>query len=306
MPRSRRLLLHGEGVYYHLISRTVGQEFLLDTSEKEHLMSLFSHFSSVYFVDLVGFTILDNHFHMLVKSQTANDYSIEEIDRRVKVITNNKKLSSIKQLETVAKLENISEYMKSIKETFSKWYNKKHDRKGYFWSDRFKSILLESGNAVMQCLAYIDLNAVRAKIVELPEKYRWCSIAARKNSAPISKNMSFGGLYRDADLSSSAKLKLYRRYLYACGVHKKCNKGSIPKELAEIEENLGFEIPANQLLISKVRYFTEGLAIGTEGFIKDIYSKFHNNGIYKKSQKIFETELSQEIMSLQKLRVLTS
>ena len=305
MPRPRRILLHGDDVYYHLLSRTVGQDFLMGKEEKEHLLSLFSYYSSLYFVKLVGFSILDNHFHMVVKSETAKDYSQEEVERRIKIRSKKDSLAPSKQLEVIEKLENISDFMKMIKQNFARWYNKKHDRKGHFWSARFGGILLETGNAAMQCLAYVDLNPVRAKIVNLPEKYRWSSISARVNRAPISKNLSFGGLYGDTDLTDAKKLKLYRRYLYACGVTKKMDKGSIPKELADIEERLDFEIPKGRLLRSKVRHFTEGVAIGTESFIKNVHSVFKSRGAFKSRQKVYETKLSPKIMSFNKLRVLS-
>ena len=74
------------------------------------------------------------------------------------------------------KWSNLSEYMKDIKQRFSRYYNKKHNRKGYFWSDRFKSLLVEEGDTLINCLAYVELNACRAGLVKKPEDYRWCSL----------------------------------------------------------------------------------------------------------------------------------
>jgi len=71
---------------------------------------------------------------------------------------------------------NLSEYMKEIKQGFSRFYNRLHKRKGFFWSDRFKSVIVDKGETLINCLAYIDLNPVRAGIVKQPEKYRWCSL----------------------------------------------------------------------------------------------------------------------------------
>jgi hypothetical protein len=49
---------------------------------------------------------------------------------------------------------NLSEYVKDIKQNFSRYYNKNHERKGYFWSDRFKSVLVEDGDTLINLLAY--------------------------------------------------------------------------------------------------------------------------------------------------------
>ncbi len=54
-----------------------------------------------------------------------------------------------------------------------------HNRRGFFWSERFKSVIVDNGDTLINCLAYIDLNPVRAQIVEKPEEYRWSSIGLR-------------------------------------------------------------------------------------------------------------------------------
>jgi len=74
------------------------------------------------------------------------------------------------------KWEDLPEFMRDLKQTFSRFYNKRHDRRGFFWSERFKSVIVDNGDTLINCLAYIDLNPVRAGIVERPEAYRWSSI----------------------------------------------------------------------------------------------------------------------------------
>jgi hypothetical protein len=56
------------------------------------------------------------------------------------------------------KWESLSEYIKEIKQGFSRWYNKRHGRKGFFWGERFKSVIVDNGDTLVNCLAYIDLN----------------------------------------------------------------------------------------------------------------------------------------------------
>jgi hypothetical protein len=46
---------------------------------------------------------------------------------------------------------------------FSRFYNRRHNRRGFFWGDRFKSVIVEKGETLINCLTYIDLNPVRAK-----------------------------------------------------------------------------------------------------------------------------------------------
>jgi hypothetical protein len=63
--------------------------------------------------------------------------------------------------------------MQGLKRRFSQWYNLRHEREGCLWSARFKSVLVESGHAARVMAAYIDLNPVRAGIVEQAQDYRW-------------------------------------------------------------------------------------------------------------------------------------
>lgn len=49
-------------------------------------------------------------------------------------------------------------FMKTLKQRFSSWYNKKHQRKGTLWEARYKSVLVENGHAARTMAAYIDLN----------------------------------------------------------------------------------------------------------------------------------------------------
>ena len=76
------------------------------------------------------------------------------------------------------RLFDLSAFMKELKQRFTGWFNRHHGRVGTLWEGRFKSVLLESGEAVRMVAAYIDLNPVRAGLVDDPKDYRWCSYAA--------------------------------------------------------------------------------------------------------------------------------
>ena len=65
--------------------------------------------------------------------------------------------------------------MKPLKQCFTRWFNREQDRRGTLWEERFKSVLVEDGHAARVMAAYIDLNPVRAGMVEHPKDYRWSS-----------------------------------------------------------------------------------------------------------------------------------
>ncbi|WP_273266794.1 transposase [Flexistipes sinusarabici] len=291
MARTKRFKINGDVGYYHVISRTVGGEFLLGDVEKEKLMSVIMQFSSLYFVSVIGYCIMDNHFHLLVKTLSVEDVNNEELKERLS--RHNKNISNeITESEILRykeKLTDISEYVKSIKMTFSRWYNKRNNRRGYLWGDRFKSVLVESGESLLNMLAYIDLNPVRAKICSKPEEYRWCSFSdrlAKKND----DFLSFEGTEID-------KIEDYVSFVYGVGkLERKSYNGA---EKGKISEDSRPEI---NLWRHRIRYFSDTLVIGSKGFIEYAYKTFEDK-ITKKERKAHKIpiNLPQDLYSIRRL-----
>jgi len=59
------------------------------------------------------------------------------------------------------KLSSLSEFVREIKVGFAGYYNRHHNRRGFFWGDRFKSVIVDKGETLVNCLAYIDLHPVK-------------------------------------------------------------------------------------------------------------------------------------------------
>ncbi len=91
MPRIARMIVKGEPVVYHVVSRTALDGFVLGDVEKDHLLGLIKRLSSVYFAEVLGFCLMGNHFHLLIKMHTGGDCSDEEIKKRFKLYYGNDK-----------------------------------------------------------------------------------------------------------------------------------------------------------------------------------------------------------------------
>ncbi|WP_082863634.1 transposase, partial [Thermodesulfatator autotrophicus] len=226
-----------------------------------------------------------NHFHLLCRMLPENQFSDEEVKQRVKLYYGPKRKiffyeELIKKWRT--KLGNLSRYVQEIKQRFSRWYNRRVDRKGYFWADRFKSVIIETGEALLNCLAYIELNPVRAGIVERPENYRWCSLGYRSRRGTGKNFLSLNlGLSRWENKSEKEKLELLREFVYGKG------------GLGEPERGTG------EIFRQRVRHFTESLAIGSKYFIEKAALKlkiFLGLKQKKKGKKITNKEM--EILAL--------
>jgi len=164
--------MKGEPTVYHVMSRTALEGFVLEDMEKEYLLKLIKRLSRVYFSEVLGFCLMGNHFHLLVRMHPGEDYDDEEIKRRFKLYYGEESKREVNDEEMIRNLRkkwsNLSEYVKELKQGFSRFYNRRHHRKGFFWSERFKSVIVDNGETLINCLAYIDLNPFRAGLVRSP------------------------------------------------------------------------------------------------------------------------------------------
>jgi len=130
--------------YYHVIARCNNNEFLF----KGHrdfvaYTSIMRKYKKLFDFKLFAYSLLNNHMHILLKTGKSAD---------------------------------ISEVIQRINGVFASWYNYAYKRKGHFWQDRFKSYPIEDDDYFLRCQIYIDLNAVRAGIVEHPRDWPHSSV----------------------------------------------------------------------------------------------------------------------------------
>jgi len=298
MVRLRRIRVQGEDAYYHIISRTVHQQYLLGDIEKEVFVKILKRFAEFYFVKVIGYCVMSNHFHLLIKMEPEHKYTDAEIEERVRrnvKLTEGNSIIDIKYYRK--RLENISEYMRQVKQSFSRWYNKVYRVKGTFWSDRYKSILVEPGEALETVLAYLELNPIRAKMVEKPEDYRYSSFGYRASHRK-DKLLSFDGLSFSGMKNAISK---YKQLVYKWGGIEKSGKGKISETVIQNQENAMTTTKTVDYLTHKIRYFTDGLVVGSKLFLKNAYAIFGGKVIMKKGRKTYKTGVGDEILSVRRL-----
>ena len=158
---------------------------------------------------------------------------------------------------------------------FTQSYNKRHDRHGTLWEGRFKSLLVEGrGEALAMLCAYVDLNAVRAGIVDDPKAYRFCGYGeavagnydARAGQLRIQQllGQETGGGW-DGDT--------YRQFLYMQGVTHQEGATRTEAFRAHARDVLehGGKLTLSELLHCRVRYFSDGLVLGSRIFVQDVF-----------------------------------
>jgi REP element-mobilizing transposase RayT len=278
------------------MSRTALDGFPLEAFEKDFLLDLIKRMAGLFFTEVYGFSLMGNHFHLLVKMIPADRFSDEDVKVRLvnyygekRAPVDDGQLPFIRQ-----KLASLSEFVREIKVNFTRFYNKRHGRKGYFWGDRFKSVIVESGETLVNCLAYIDLNPVRAGIVERPEDYRWNSlgyhIQARNKDGFLSTDfgpvkcasLSHRELHRASlkpfnATSEKERVRRYRKYVYETGAIPSDGKPytkTIPEKIVAREQKRGFEIRRTDRFLYRTRYFTDSGIIGSREYVAVTYQQF--------------------------------
>jgi REP element-mobilizing transposase RayT len=255
------------------MSRTALDGFPLGDIEKDFMLDLIKRYSALYFVEILGFCLMGNHFHILVKTLPEYKFADEEIKNRYVSFYGNDRVFTDGLIPSLrAKLSSLSEFVREIKVGFARYYNKWHNRRGYFWGDRFKSVIVDKGETLVNCLAYIDLNPLRAGIVSRPEDYRWNSLGYHVQT-----------LNRDNFLSTDFELKEFNVRSKKVRPDKMQAKVIDDKVISK-ERERDFEISRVSRFRYRTRYFTDSGIIGSKEFVSTNYHRFKHL-FYSKHEK---------------------
>jgi REP element-mobilizing transposase RayT len=286
--RCARIKIHGEDAVYHCISRTVNGERLFDETAKEMLRRQMWQIADYCGVTILTYAIMDNHFHVLVGVPKKAPVSDAELLRRYRLLYpkptryQSASLAAVESLlkaggsdagawrqQQLALMNDVSAYMKLLKQRFTIWFNKTHDRFGTLWAERFKSVLVEpTGRVIRTMSAYIDLNPVRAGLVEDPKDYRFCGYS----EAVAGRNKARAGLIEVVGEDYARTWKCahegcYRPMLMGSGAMPRAGKARVPDKLFEETMRTNGKLPLTTVLRCRIRYFTDGAVLGGRAFV---------------------------------------
>ena len=173
--------------FYHLIIRvpehTYGQtEFAFQEDHKLYFENLLFKLEGIYCLKMVSYCIMSTHVHIILSrdNNAHKELSLIETAKRYKKyyklkVAPDARCAAVRKFRI--QLNNLSEFMRDLQRRFTFWYNNKSgiERHGSLWHPRFKSVSLTSLKALLECMKYVELNPVRAKMVKAPGEYRFCS-----------------------------------------------------------------------------------------------------------------------------------
>ncbi len=301
---------HPDGVrHVHVISRTAGQEILFGDAEKETFRKIL--FKQLKFSGLraLAWCFMGNHFHLLLeipdREVALGRLSDEEVLARLGAFSGEQSTKFLlAELETCRKNGNVagigrivgkvrdrlfdlSKFMKELKLRMTLAYNYSSGRTGALWDGRFKSVLVEGGEALRAVAAYIDLNPIRAGLVKRPEDYRWCSYAAALGGMRLARAGLQTAISFERRLSWPKAAERYRGFLYGIGQEVKGgatpdgyvkSKGGFTQREIEAVWASGGELSMAQVLRCRVRYFTAGAVLGSQAFVDEFFERQRENG----------------------------
>jgi len=193
--------------YYHCIGRCVRRAFLC--GEDAYTGRSFEHrrgwiverlalLTSVFAIDVAAYAVMSNHYHVVLRinADQAASWSVDEVLRRwcalfagnpivqrylANPAMHAAELARVNEFVELyrSRLADLSWFMRCLNESIARMANEEDNCTGRFWEGRFKSQALLDEAALIACMAYVDLNPIRAGMADTPEESEYTSIQQR-------------------------------------------------------------------------------------------------------------------------------
>lgn len=197
MPRTARIAPK-ENVYHILTRGNNRQDVFKDEKDYQKYMEVIKRYKEKFKFKLYHYVLMRNHIHLV--------------------------------LETTERGGSLAEIMKGINLAYAQYYKGKYKHIGHFWQDRYKSIIISKDDYLLACGSYVELNPVRAKIVEDPKDYKWSSYsvyAYGKKDLIVDEHPIYKSLSKD----EAERGKRYREFVRGMVKEKEAMKGEMNKRV---------------------------------------------------------------------------
>ena len=166
------------GVPQHVIQRGNNREpCFFDAKDYHCYLDALEHASKQCGCGIHAYILMTNHVHLLVTQERRGG---------------------------------VSAMMQSLGRRYVRYVNDRHRRTGTLWEGRYKAALVDSERYLLACYRYIELNPVRAGMVELPGRYLWSSYRHNALGMPDSLVTEHGN-YRALGISRMERCHAYRK-----------------------------------------------------------------------------------------------
>jgi len=290
--------------YYHCVSRVVDGRYIFGDEEKRFFRKIMRGLEHLTGVRILTYCLMSNHFHLLLEVpadaeiRPSEEVSDKELVSLIRPLYGQKKarqvaleLANCDQHGFAEKKEKIRQsyldrrgkldvFMKELKQRFTRYYNWNEGRRGTLWEGRFKSVIVgNSDEALLAMSAYIDLNPVRAGIVDDPADFVFSGYGEACGGSRRARCGLGLALQEERQVSWEVVQSSYRKLLYGVGVESGVGEGgqatrygfSHDEAIAVLES--GGRLPMWQALRCRVRYLTDGAIFGGERFVERVFQR---------------------------------
>ena len=276
MPKARyQQVSISDTPYYHCVSRCVRRAFLCGEDavtgksyehRKHWIQERLKHLSETFAIEVCAYAIMSNHVHTVLRLQQvqAENWSEEQVIERWKKLFSLPVLveryqtgqcdtpAQQRQAQQVIiqwreRLSDLSWFMRCLNEPIARQANAEDKCTGRFWEGRFKSQALLNEQAVLACMAYVDLNPVRAALCESLEDSEFTSIKQRIEQIkrqPVQSAVKLSDFIGSKAQATGIPFSLID-YLELTDWTGRCvhpeKKGFVPKSTPKILHQLGLD-----------------------------------------------------------------
>lgn len=213
MPRPKRIAL--EGLIYHVINRGNNrQPVFKDKEDFETFLIILQKFKEKYGFKFYAYCLMNNHYHLILEPTRPNT---------------------------------LSKIIQSITLSYLRLHHKKYGSSGHLWQGRFKNPVIQADEYLMECLRYVELNPVRARMVKTPDEYVFSSFAFHAKGKNSYHLLDQDPMYQSLGRDDEERQMSYRKF-------------------ASSEQS--------DQILQKIRKSIEsGFAVATDHFIREIKEK---------------------------------
>jgi len=229
MPRVAREKC-GNSIYHICVRGNNKQDIFLDNEDREEYLKRVRNYEERYKMQIYAYCLMTNHVHLLIYDNN----------------------------------QDISKFMQGLSLSYVKYFNKKYERTGHLFQDRFTSVMMKNDMQLMYVSRYIHLNPVRANIVKKAKDYRWSSYSVYEVGKDKNNIVDCTFLLGYFAVNVSEARFLYKKY-----INNNVNE-EMEEEIATTEEE--------GVLVNTKRV---GLAIVTQQKIYEVLGKLWHKDIQK-------------------------
>lgn len=179
MARLPRLAV--PGYPHHIILRGNDRQAIFRSdADRERMLQVLGEYAAQFHIALHAYVLMDNHLHLLATPST----------------------------------DGLPSWMQAVGRRYVRYFNDRHGRTGTLWEGRYRSTLIDADRYLLACMAYMDLNPVRAALVVQPGEYRWSSYAHYAGKA-LDRGLTPHALYWTLGNTPFAREAAYAELVHA-------------------------------------------------------------------------------------------